>query len=99
MGSEKRRTFTDEFKAAAVERLYQPGATQGGVARELGVTSSQLKTWRLEIEASGSFEAQRRQKADAAELERLRKENRRLAQENEILQKASAFFASRVTKT
>ena len=51
---QSRRTFTDEFKAAAVGQLYEPGATQGGVAKELGVTSSQLKTWRLEIEAAGS---------------------------------------------
>ncbi|NSY40666.1 transposase [Leisingera sp. ANG59] len=94
-----RRTFTDEFKAAAVGRLYKPGATQGGVAKELGVTSSQLKTWRLEIEAAGSMAALRRQQADAAELDRLRKENKRLKLENEILEKASAFFASRAAKT
>ncbi|UWQ79042.1 transposase [Leisingera sp. S132] len=94
-----RRTFTDEFKAAAVGRLYKPGATQGGVAKELGVTSSQLKTWRLEIEAAGSMAALRRQQADAAELDRLRKENKRLKVENEILEKASAFFASRAAKT
>lgn len=94
-----RRTFTDEFKAAAVGRLYKPGATQTGVARELGVTSSQLKTWRLEIEAAGSMAALRRQQADAAELDRLRKENKRLKLENEILEKASAFFASRAAKT
>ncbi|UWQ80537.1 transposase [Leisingera sp. S132] len=94
-----RRTFTDEFKAAAVGRLYKPGATQGGVAKELGVTSSQLKPWRLEIEAAGSMAALRRQQADAAELDRLRKENKRLKVENEILEKASAFFASRAAKT
>lgn len=93
-----RRKYTDEFKAAAVERLYEHGATQGSVARELGITGTQLKTWRLEIEAFGSMEAKRRQKADAAELERLRKENRRLVEENEILQKASAFFAARAVK-
>ncbi|SMD02221.1 transposase [Primorskyibacter flagellatus] len=40
---QSRRTFTDEFKAAAVGRLYKPGATQTGVARELGVTSEQLQ--------------------------------------------------------
>lgn len=96
---QSRRTFTDEFKAAAVGRLYEPGATQTGVARELGVTSSQLKTWRLEIEAAGSVAALRRQQADAAELDRLRKENKRLKLENEILEKASAFFASRAAKT
>ncbi|WP_291734571.1 transposase [Leisingera sp. F5] len=96
---QSRRTFTDEFKAAAVGRLYKPGATQTSVARELGVTSSQLKTWRLEIEAAGSMAALRRQQADAAELDRLRKENKRLKLENEILEKASAFFASRAAKT
>ena len=50
---------------------------QGRVAKALGITGTQLKTWRLEIEAFGSAEAKRRQKADAAELERLRKENKR----------------------
>ncbi len=39
---QSRRAFTDEFKAAAVGRHYKPGATQTGVAKELGVTSSQL---------------------------------------------------------
>ncbi len=93
-----RRQYSDEFKTAAVERLYEPGATQGGVAKELGITGTQLKTWRLEIEAHGSMEAKRRQKADAEELARLRKENKRLTEENEILAKASAFFAARAGK-
>jgi transposase len=93
-----RRKYTDDYKAAAVERLYEPGATQSSVAKELGITGTQLKTWRLEIEAFGSVEAKRRQKADAAELVRLRKENKRLAEEVEILHKASAFFATRAVK-
>jgi transposase len=68
------------------------------VAKELGITGTQLKTWRLEIEAFGSVEAKRRQQADAAELVRLRKDNKRLAEEVEILHKASAFFATRAVK-
>ena len=48
------------------ERLYEAGAKQGSVAKEFGITGTQLKTWRLEIEAFGSAEAKRRQKADAA---------------------------------
>jgi transposase len=95
---QQRRKYTDDYKAAAVERLYEPGATQGSVANELGITGTQLKTWRLEIEAFGSVEAKRRQKADAAELIRLRKDNKRLAEEVEILHKASAFFATRAVK-
>ncbi|UWQ49927.1 transposase [Leisingera caerulea] len=92
-------TASNRDTSTAVGRLYKPGATQGGVAKELGVTSSQLKTWRLEIEAAGSMAAVRRQQADAAEPDRLRKENKRLKLENEILEKASAFFASRAAKT
>ena len=95
-----RRTYTDDFKAGAVngKTIVSQRATQGSVAKELGITGTQLKTWRLEIEAFGSAEAKRRQKADAAELDRLRKDNKRLAQEVEILHKASAFFATRAVK-
>ncbi len=87
----KRGKYTEEFKSAAVDRLYEPDAVLSKVAKELGLTSTQLKIWRLEREAAGSQEAMRRQQADAAELTRLRKENKRLEQENEILQKAPAF--------
>ena len=50
-----RRNYTDDYKAAAVERLYEPGATQGSVAKELGITGTQLKTWRLENGRVGSI--------------------------------------------
>ena len=49
--------------------------------------------WRLELEAAGSAQAIARQTAEADELMRLRRDNKRLAEENEILRKASAFFA------
>lgn len=89
---------TDDYKAAAVERLYEPGATQGSVSNELGITGTQLMTWRLEIETFGSVEVKRRQKTDTAELSLLRKDNKLLAEEVEILHKASAFFAMRAVK-
>ena len=94
-----RRRFTDEYKAEAVSRLGRgAGASYASVAAELGVTATQSKTWYLERAAAGSAEALARKKADAVELGRLRRENKRLAEENEILQKASAFFAARVGK-
>jgi transposase-like protein len=93
MSKRPRRRFTAEFKEQAVARLSEPGATQANVARELGITSSQLKTWRLEFEAAGSADAVKRQKAEAAELTDLRRENRRLKEEVEVMRKASAFFA------
>ena len=87
-----RSKYTEEYKAAAVEQLYEPGASVGKVSKELGLTPTQLKMWRLEIEAAGSVEAKWHQQADATELTRLRKENKRLQEENEVLQKASDFF-------
>ena len=99
MSKQARRRFTPEFKEQAVARSSAPGATQSGVAKELGVTPTQLKTWRLEPEAAGSAEAVRRQRAEAAELSDLRRENRRLKEEVEVMRKASAFFAQWAAKT
>ncbi|BAQ67771.1 integrase catalytic region [Rhodovulum sulfidophilum] len=57
------------------------------------MTPSQIKGWRLELAAAGSAEAIRRQQVEAAELAELRRENRRLKEEVEVMRKASAFFA------
>ena len=93
MSKTARRRFSAEYKEQAVARLAAPEATHSSVARELGITASQLKNWRLEQEAAGSADAVRRQKAEAAELSELRRENRRLREEVEVMRKASAFFA------
>ncbi|MGH0002644.1 transposase [Pseudovibrio ascidiaceicola] len=57
----KRGKYTDEYKAGTVDRLHEPGASLGKVAKELCLTPSQLKIWRLEREAAGSEEAKQRQ--------------------------------------
>ena len=88
-----RRRFTAEFKAEAVELLEESGRTLQAIAEELGVHPNQLRAWRNERLAAGSADALARQKAEAAELARLRRENKRLEQENEILKRAAAFFA------
>jgi transposase-like protein len=89
----KRRRFTAEYKAEAVKRLSESGKGLQEVADELDVHVNQLRTWRNEQRAVGSAEALARQKAEAAELARLRREVKRLEQENDILKRAAAFFA------
>src|SRR3954451_16578814 len=93
MTKKTRRRYTAEFKAAAVARLDEPGETLSSVAQALGVAATQVKTWRLEQQAAGSAEAVARRRAEASELQQLRRDNKRLQEENEILRKASAFFA------
>src|SRR3954462_5524964 len=88
-----RRRFTAEFKAQAVRRLLDGGEGLGEVATELGLSPGQLSGGRKEPLAAGSAEALAARKAEQAELQRLKRENRRLEEEVEILRKAAAFFA------
>jgi transposase len=90
-----RRVFTDEFRAGAVRLVLDEGRTIGSVARDLDLTPSGLRTWveraradRTKGKSGGLTSAERE------ELTRLRKENRVLRQERDVLKKAAAFFAS-----
>jgi transposase len=88
-----RRRFTAEFKAQAVKRLLDGGKELSEVATELGLSTGQLSTWRSEHLAAGSAEALAQRKAEEAETQRLRREVKRLEEENLILRKAAAVFA------
>ena len=87
-----RRRFTAEFKAQAVKRLLEDGKGLLEVATELGLSPGQLSLWRNEHLAAGSAEALAARKAEQAEVQRLKRENKRLEEEVEILKKAAAFL-------
>jgi len=91
-----RRRFTAEFKAQAVKRVLEGGKGLTEVATELGVGTGQLSTWRTEHLAAGSAEALAARRAEEAEMQRLKRENKRLEEENLILRKAAAVFAKGV---
>src|SRR5690349_5181649 len=84
-----RRRFTTELEAEAVKRPLDGGKGLGEVATELGLSPGQLSGWRNEHLAAGSAEALA---AREAELQRLKRENKRLEEEVEILRKAAAFM-------
>ena len=88
-----RRRFTREYKAQAVQHLLGSGKPLSEVAAELGVSPGQLSQWRNEQLAAGSAEALAARKAEQAETQRLKRELKRLEEENLILRKAAAFFA------
>ena len=88
-----RRRFTAEYKAQAVQRLLEGAKPRSEVATELGLSPGQLSSWRIEHLAAGSAEALAARKAEQAETQRLKRENKRLEEEVEILRKAAAFFA------
>jgi len=88
-----RRRFTAEHKAPAVKRLLEGGKGRSEVATELGLSPGQLSAWRNEHRAAGSAGTLAARKAEQAETQRLRREDKRLEEEVEILRKAAAFFA------
>ena len=90
----KRRKFTQEFKDEAVKLVLEQGYRISEAARNLGIDANMLGRWKREYE-SGSEDDSHPGSAAAmrAELNRLRKENKRLKMEREILKKAAAFFA------
>jgi transposase-like protein len=91
-----RRRFTAAFKAQAVKRVVEGGRGLSEVATELGLSTGQLSTWRTEILAAGSAEALAARKVEEAEMLRLKREVKRLEEENLILRKAAAVFAKGV---
>jgi transposase len=92
--TDDRRAFTKEFKAETVRLVRDSGKSVGAVARELDLTETALRDWvrQAEIDAGrgapGALTTEERQ-----ELGRLRRENRTLRMERDILKKATAFFA------
>jgi len=89
-----RRSFTDEFKAGAVRLVIDEGKSVGQAARELDLTEPALRMWVERARADrGTGKPGALTTAEREELFRLRKENRILAEEREILKKAAAFFA------
>jgi len=88
-----RRQFDDEFKAQAVRLVLDDGKTIPTVARDLDLTESALRLWVERARADRTHGRTGLTTAEREELARLRKENRELRTEREILKKAAAFFA------
>lgn len=91
----KRQKFTDEFKADTVKMVIEADYSCNETARRLGINPSNVTRWvrehRDEQEAAAAG-GKTKSELDA-EIRRLKKENKRLEMERDILKKATAFFA------
>ncbi len=86
-----RRSYTEDFKREAVALVIEQGYKVSEAARSLGIGDNLLRRWKREFEAEATGE--RLSSDEREELKRLRKENRMLRMEKEILKKASQYFA------
>ncbi|TWU09903.1 Transposase [Novipirellula galeiformis] len=91
---DKRRTFSREFKLAAVKKVIEQGLSYAVVAKDLRVGETLIRKWKKAFDEDGTFSAEViGSQLVEAELKRLREENRQLKMERDILKKATAFFA------
>jgi len=89
-----RRPYPPEFRQQMIE-LVRVGRTPEELAREFEPSAQAIRNW---VAQSGGIAESRREvggltSAEQEELRRLRRENRQLREEREILAKAAAWFA------
>ena len=87
-----RRSFTPEFKAEIVERCRKGDRSIGQVAKDFDLTETAVREWVRQAEVDDG-ERPGLTTEERKELAELRRENRRLREDVEILKRATAFFA------
>src|SRR5215472_13896794 len=81
-----------EFRQRAVELAREGAAPVAKIAKDLGISESCLRNWMAQADADENG-SPRLTSAEKKELSELRRKNRLLEQENEILRRAAAYFA------
>ncbi len=91
--SDTRKKYTKEFKLEAV-RLLESGTKPGHeIEHDLGIGSGQIYRWRKQLANDGERAFPGNGKSRDEELAALRKENKELREERDILRKATAIFS------
>jgi len=88
-----RRSFTPQFKAEIVELCQRGDRSIGQVARDFDLTETAVREWVRQAERDAGTGDGGLTSAERQELAALRRENRRLHGDVEILRRATAFFA------
>jgi len=85
------RYYTEEFKRQIAE-LAMNGKSVGEIEREYKVTKTTIREWVKRYTNSGEFGAEANRSAEEKELRELRRENRQLRMENDILKQAALIL-------
>ena len=89
--SKKRRTFTTDFKKQLVA-LYENGKSRQDIVSEYELTASALDRWITQFQQSGSFKEKDNRSPEEQELMELRKRNKQLEMEVDILKQAALIM-------
>ena len=82
-----------EFRQRAVELARQGTTPVSKIARDVGMSDSCLRNWMHQADADEKGSGEGLADGEKKELAELRRRNRLLEQENDILRRAAAYFA------
>lgn len=88
----RKQPYPEEFRSQLVE-LARTGRTPEDLSKEFGPSAQSIRNWLAQAERDSGLRKDGLTTAERDELSRLRRENRQLKQEREILAKAAAWFA------
>lgn len=88
----KRRSYPLEFRARMVE-LVRAGRAPRELAKEFETAEQTIRNWVKQADVDGGRRDDGLTTTEKEELQRLRRENKQLRVEREILSKAAAWFA------
>lgn len=90
--SKQQPTYTDEFKKQIVN-LYKNGKSAQNLSNEYNISKASIYAWKAQMEGSGSFKAKDNRSDSENELIALRKQNKQLLMEVDILKQAALIMA------
>jgi len=85
--------FPPEFRQRAVDLARQGELPVSKIAKDLGISDSCLRNWMHQADAEDSGKAGQLSAGEKKELAELRRRNKQLETENDILKRAAAYFA------
>jgi transposase len=90
------KAFPSEFRRDVVAVARKGEAPLSQIARDFGISESCLHRWLRIADVDDGFRPGTTS-TESAELRELRKRNKLLEQENEILRRAAAYFAKEIS--
>ena len=92
------RKYPADYRRQLVE-LFRSGRSADGLAKEFGVNAQSIRNWARQADLDEGKREDGLTTEEKEELLRLRRENRVLREEREILKKAAAWFAQESNTT
>lgn len=93
MSTQKRNTYSKEFKSNAVRMVLEEKRRPSEVARDLGIHENLIYTWIHKHQNTQHDITDNKSNTKDAEIRRLERELKRVTDERDILKKAAIFFA------